>query len=103
MFTVNRIGIGFCVQRILEICSGGCEPELEGDCSRVVVAIGKRETAIYLKGGVEDGGSQCRANVVTPNKKCIILNTHSVHTTLRFPSRLNTCFSKRSVINAVIK
>ena len=34
--------------RMLEIFSGGCEPEVEGDGSRVV-AVGKRETAIYLE------------------------------------------------------
>ena len=49
MFTVNLIGIGFNFLPILKIFSGGCEPEVEGDGSRVVVAIGKRETAIYLK------------------------------------------------------
>ena len=37
MFTVNRIGIVFCVLRMLDIFSRG------------VVAAGKRETAIYLK------------------------------------------------------
>ena len=34
---------------MLKIFSGVCEPEVEGDGSHVVVAIGKRETAIYLK------------------------------------------------------
>ena len=49
MFTVNLIGIGFNFLPKLKIFSGGCEPEVEGDGSRVVVAIGKRETASYLK------------------------------------------------------
>ena len=44
---------------MLEIFSGGCEPEVEGDDSRVVVAVGKQETgSIYLKGAAEDGGSR---------------------------------------------
>ena len=40
MCTVNQIGIGFCVLSMLEIFSGGRELEVEGDGSRVVVAIG---------------------------------------------------------------
>ena len=35
--------------RMLEIFSGVREPEVEGDGSRVVVSVGKRETAIYFK------------------------------------------------------
>ena len=77
MFTVNLIG--FCV--LLEIFSGGCEPEVDRDGSHVVVvvvvSVSKRETAIYLKGGAEDGGRRCRVDVVTPYK-----NMHSVHNTL---------------------
>ena len=38
-----------CVLSILEIFSRGREPEVEGDDSRVVVAVGKQERAIYLK------------------------------------------------------
>ena len=38
-----------CVRRMLEIFSRGGEPEVEGDGVRVVVAVGKRERAIYLK------------------------------------------------------
>ena len=49
MFTVKRIGIGLCVLRMLEIFPGEREPEVQGDDSPVVVAVGKRETAIYLK------------------------------------------------------
>ena len=72
MFTVNRIGIGFCILRMLKIFSGGREPEVEGDGSQRFI----------LKGGAEDGGSRCRVNVVTPYKKCNIINMHSVHTML---------------------
>ena len=49
-----QILLGSCILRMLEMFSGGREPEVEGDGSRVVVAVGKRETA---KGGAEDGGS----------------------------------------------
>ena len=42
MFTVNRIGI--CVLRMLEIFSGGREPEVEGDSSRVDrITVGKND------------------------------------------------------------
>ena len=34
MFTVNLIGIGFCILRMFEIFSGGREPEEEGDGTR---------------------------------------------------------------------
>ena len=34
------------------------------------------------KGGEEDGASRCRANIVTPYKKCNIIKMHSVHVTL---------------------
>ena len=34
---------------MLEIFSGVREPEVEGDGSRVVVSVRKRETAIYFK------------------------------------------------------
>ena len=37
----NRIGNGFCVLRMLEISSGGREPEVEGHGSPVVVTAGK--------------------------------------------------------------
>ena len=48
---VDWIGIGFCVLHMIKIFSGGREPEVEGDDSRVVVTVGKRETTIYLKRG----------------------------------------------------
>ena len=66
MFTVNQFGIGSCVLGMLKIFSGGRETQVEGEGSRVVVAVGKRETAVS------------GANVVTPYKKCIIINMHSV-------------------------
>ena len=37
-----------CVLHMLKILSRGREPEVEGDDSRVVVAVEKRERAIYL-------------------------------------------------------
>ena len=40
MYTFNRIGISFCVLRMLKIFSQGREQEVEGDDSRVVVAVG---------------------------------------------------------------
>ena len=66
MFTVKQFGIGFCVLGTLKIFSGGREPEVEGEGSRVFVAVGKREAAVS------------GADVVTPYKKCIIISMHSV-------------------------
>ena len=51
---------------MLEIFSRGSEPEVEEDDSRVVDAVGKRETAMNLK-----RQRRWSANVVTPYKKCI--------------------------------
>ena len=45
------MGLGYalnCILCMLEIFSRGREPEV-GDDSRIVVAVGKRERAIYLK------------------------------------------------------
>ena len=50
------------------IFSGGREPEEEGSC--VVVAVGKIETVIYLKGW--HGRWRKLVNVVTPYKNYII-------------------------------
>ena len=59
-----------CVLRMLEIFSRGREPEVEGDDSRVVVvAIRKRETAIYLKRWRRRWRKP--VNVVTPYKECV--------------------------------
>ena len=44
-----RIGIGLCVLSMLEIFSGGCEPEVEGDNSHVVDTIRKQETDLFKK------------------------------------------------------
>ena len=56
------------------------ESDFEDD-SRVVVAIGKREMASYLKGVEEDGGSRCRANVVsTIRSVCTAVAGHAFHT-----------------------
>ena len=38
-----------CILHMLKIFSRGREPEVEGDDSLVVLAVGKRERAIYLK------------------------------------------------------
>ena len=46
------MGLGYalnCVLRMLEIFSRGRESEVEGDDSLVVVAVEKRERAIYFK------------------------------------------------------
>ena len=44
------MGLDYAVNNVLlEIFSRGREPEIEGDDSGVVVAVGKRERAIYLK------------------------------------------------------
>ena len=63
------IGIGLCFLRMLKIFSRGREQEVEGDDSRVVVAVGKRETAIYLKRWGRRWRK--RVNVVTPYKNSV--------------------------------
>ena len=54
MYTVNRVGIGLCVLRMLEIFSGSREPEVE-----VVVLLSTLEKVkrrFIEKGGAEDAG-----------------------------------------------
>ena len=64
-----RSGTGLCVQHMFEIFSRGREPEVEGDDSRVVVAVGKRERAIYLKRWRRRWRKP--VNVVTPYKNSV--------------------------------
>ena len=59
-----RIGIGLYVLRMFVIFTGG-----KGDDSRVVYAVGKRETAIYLKRWYRRWRKLL--NVVTHYKNCI--------------------------------
>ena len=54
---------------MLEILSGGREPEVEGDGIRVFVVVRKRETAIYLKRWRRRWKKGKPVNVVTLYKK----------------------------------
>ena len=74
-----RIGIGLCVLRMLEIFSGGRRLNVDGDDSRVVVTVGKLETAIHLKSWRRRWRKP--VNVVTPYKNCITGHgsTHGMH------------------------
>ena len=66
-------GFGLCVLRMLDIFSGGRGPEVEGDNSRVVVTVGKRETA-YFKIYFKRWHRRWRklVNAVTPYKNCVL-------------------------------
>ena len=55
---------------MLDIFSGGRGPEVEGDNSRVVVTVGKRETAIYFKRWHRRRRKP--VNAVTPYKNCVL-------------------------------
>ena len=66
------MGLGYalnCVLPMLEIFSRGREPEVEGDVSLVIVAVEKRERAIYLKRWRRRWREL--VNLVTPYKNCV--------------------------------
>ena len=57
----------------------GREPEVVGDDSCVIFAVGDYfGSAIYFKSWRRRWRKLCHANVVTPCKECIIINMHLV-------------------------
>ena len=52
------IGLDYASCACSEIFSRDREPEVEGDDSRVVVAVGNKKLRFILKGGAEGGESQ---------------------------------------------